>query len=197
MRALRALCLAAAILALPQWAATQDLIVNGHFHTDINGWTLVGIGSHVWDPLDWQANPASGSIRITNTNPVPNQGTASGQCIVLTPSGTYEAGAHVRFPSGQAAFGAGGVGVAWFNNTTCTDPPISTVNTPPVLSTTTNVWIESFMSGISAPPGTVAVGVAAGVGKATAGGSLMGLFDRVRFGPTGTTPVEAQAFTVE
>src|SRR5688572_1704086 len=112
MRALRALCLAAAILALPQWAATQYLIVNGHFHTDINGWTLVGVGTQAWDPLDWQSNPASGSIRITNANPAANQVTGSGQCIIHTPSGTYEAGAHVNFPSGPAVFGVGAVGIA-------------------------------------------------------------------------------------
>jgi hypothetical protein len=197
MNTLRVLALAATLLGLPRWSAGQDLIVNGHFHTDINGWTLVGIGSQAWDPLDWEANPGSGSVRVTNTNPVANQGTASAQCVPLTPSGTYEAGAHVRFPAGQPALGAGGVGIAWFNNTTCTDPPISTVNTPAVFSTTTNVWVESFMSGLTPPPGTVAVGVGAGVGKVTAGGTLTGLFDRVRFGPTGTTPVAATGLTVE
>jgi hypothetical protein len=197
MRAVRALCLAAALLALPLRAAAQDLIVNGHFHDDINGWTLVGVGSQAWDPLDWQGDPTSGSVRVTNTDPAANGGTASGQCILLTPSGTYEAGAHVRFPSGQVMLGAGAVGIAWFANTTCANPPISTVNTPGIFSTTTNVWTESFMSGLVAPPGTVAVGVGAGVVKLNSGGSLIALFDRVRFGPTGTTPVEAQAFTVE
>ena len=197
MHAVRALCLAAAVLALPSGAAAQDLIVNGHFHDDINGWTLVGVGTQAWDPLDWQGDPTSGSVRVTNTDPVANGGTASAQCILLTPSGTYEAGAHVRFPSGQVMLGVGAVGIGWFANTTCTNPPISTVNTPGVFSTTTNVWTESFMSGLAAPPGTVAVGVAAGVAKLNAGGSLAGLFDRVRFGPTGTTPVRVQDFSVE
>jgi hypothetical protein len=187
----------AALLVLPAFAAAQDLIVNGHFHTDINGWTLVGVGTQAWDPLDFEGNPGSGSIRITNTNPVANQVTGSGQCILLTPSGTYEAGARVRWPSGQAGLGAGGVGMAWFNNTTCTDPPISTQNTPGVINTTTNLWIETFLPAVTPPPGTVAVGVAVGVGKSGAGGSLTALFDRVRFGPTGTTPVAASTFTVD
>ena len=197
MRHVHGLFLAAALLALPSAVRAQDLIVNGHFNTNINGWTLVGIGTQAWDPLDWQASPASGSIRITNTDPTANQGTGSGQCILLTPSGTYEVGAHVRFPSGQAALGAGGVGVAWFDNTTCANPPIGTNNTPAVFSTTTNTWVESFTAALAAPPGTVAVAVAPGVVKATAGGSLAALFDRVRFGPTGTTPAEVQDFSVE
>ena len=196
MPAVRSLCLAFAVLALPQAAAAQDLIVNGHFHTDINGWTLVGTGSQAWDPLDWQAAPGSGSIRVTNTDPTANMATGSAQCIPLTPSGTYEFGAHVRFPAGQS-LGAGGVAVGWFSNTTCTNPPISTNNTPAVFSTTINTWVESFSSGVAAPAGTVAVGVGPGVVKLGAGGSTAGLFDRVRFGPTGTTPVQAQAFTVE
>ena len=192
----RSLPLATAFLMLPAFAAAQDLILNGHFHTDINGWTLVGIGTQAWDPLDWQSNPASGSIRITNTDPTANMGTASGQCILLTPSGTYEFGGHVRFPTGQS-LGAGGVAVAWFSNPTCTPPEISTNNTPAVFTTTVNTWVESFSSGVTAPPGTVAVGVGPGVLKLVAGGSTAGLFDRVRFGPTGTTPVGASAFTVE
>jgi hypothetical protein len=197
MRRLRALFLVTAILGPAASVAGQDLIVNGHFHTDINGWTLIGIGTQAWDPLDWQGNPSSGSIRVTNTDPVANQVTGSGQCILLTPSGTYEAGGHVRFPSGQVAFGGGVIGVLWFDNPTCTNPPLSSVSTPTVFSTTTNTWVESFTAGLVAPPGTIAVGVGPAVGKAGAGGSLAGLFDRVRFGPTGTTPVRAQSFTVE
>ena len=197
MRRSRALFLIAAVLGSAARVASQDLIVNGHFNTDINGWTLAGVGAQLWDPLDWQFNPASGSIRITNTNPVGNQGTGSGQCIPLTPSGTYEVGTHVRFPSGQAALGFGAAALGWFDNTTCTGTPLATVNAPPVASTTTNTWVESFMNGITAPAGTVAVAVGPGVLKIGAGGSLAGLFDRVRFGHTGTTPVTAESFTVD
>ena len=196
MLRLRGFVVVTAFVGLPAWGVSQDLIVNGHFHTDINGWTLVGVGTQAWDPLDWLADPSSGSIRITNTSPAANQPTGSAQCILLTPSGTYEFGAHVRFPTGQA-LGGGGVAVGWFNNTTCTNPPISTANTPPVFSTTTDTWVESFSSGVPAPAGTVAVGVGPGVVKLGAGGSTAGLFDRVRFGPTGTTPVSAQTFTVQ
>jgi len=197
MRRWRALFLITAVMGPAAPVAGQDLIVNGHFNTDINGWTLAGVGAQLWDPLDWQGNPASGSIRITNTDPVGNQGTGSGQCIPLTPSGTYEVGTHVRFPSGQAALGFGAAAVGWFDNTTCAGTPLATVNAPAVASTTTNTWVESFMSGLTAPAGTVAVAAGVGVLKIGAGGSLAGLFDRVRFGPTGTTPVNADGFTVE
>jgi hypothetical protein len=54
MRRVRALFLVTTLVGLPAWGAAQDLIVNGHFNTDINGWTLVGEGAQIWDPLDWQ-----------------------------------------------------------------------------------------------------------------------------------------------
>jgi hypothetical protein len=195
---LAAILASTAMLTVPAARVrAQELIVNGHFNTDINGWTLVGEGSQVWDPLDWQSNPASGSLRLTNTSVAANQPTVSGQCIPLAPSGTYEVGGHVRFPSGQASFGAAAIGVAWFDDPSCAVTPLSTVNTPLVASTTTNTWVESFSAAITAPAGTVAVGVGPAVVKTLAGGSLTALFDRVRFGPTGTTPVRAQGFTVE
>ena len=197
MRRSPALFLIAAVLGSAARVASQDLIVNGHFNTDINGWTLVGEGAQVWDPLDWQSNPASGSLRLTNTSVAANQPTVSGQCIPLSPSGTYEVGGHVRFPSGQTSFGAAAIGVAWFDDPSCAVTPLSTVNTPLVASTTTNTWVESFSAAITAPAGTVAVGVGPAVAKTLAGGSLTALFDRVRFGPTGTTPVDVQTVTVE
>jgi len=190
----RLLALSVALAGLPAWGAAQELIVNGHFHTDINGWTMTqGLGTQVWDPLDWQASPGSGSLRLTNGNTTANGLTVTGQCIPLTPSGTYEVGGHVRFPSPTVG-GFGGIIVGWFDNPTCAGAPLATTNTPPVLTTTTNTWVESFTAAITAPPGTVAVGVGPGTVKLAGAGTLDALFDRVRFGPTGTTPVTGQTF---
>jgi hypothetical protein len=58
---------AAALFVMATAGAAQDLVTNGHFHTDINGWTLLGPGSQAWDPLDWEGNPSSGSLRVTAT----------------------------------------------------------------------------------------------------------------------------------
>lgn len=197
MGRLRALFLTTVILGLPGWSAAQDLIVNGHFNGDIDGWTLIGFGTEAWDPLDWQANPSSGSINIVNTRQAANQFTGSGQCIPLNPSGTYELGTHVRFPSGQLDTGFGGTFVAWYDNPNCVSPALSVSNTPLIPSATTDTWIESFMAGLVAPPGTVAVGVGPGLIKTQPSGSLAALYDRVHFGPTGTTPVALRDFTVE
>jgi hypothetical protein len=134
---------------------------------------------------------------LTNTNVAVNSLTVSGECFTLTPSGTYEFGGHVRFDSGQAALGFAGIIVGWYDIPTCTGQPMATINSPPVQSTTTNTWVESFSPSVTAPAGTVAVGVGPGVFKSGGGGSLAAHFDRVRFGHSGTTPVEVQSFTVE
>jgi hypothetical protein len=193
----RVLLLVAALSGSSLKASAQELVTNGHFHGDIAGWTLIGVGTQAWDPVDWQANPGSGSIRIVNMRQAANQFAGSGQCIPLTPSGTYELGTHVRFPSGQVDTGFGSAAVAWFDNTNCAPPALSVANSPLIPSAATDTWIESFMAGLIAPPGTVAAGVGPGTIKTQASGSLAVLFDRVRFGPSGTTPVEGNAFTVE
>jgi len=242
MRRGRGVLMVVACFAFPSWGAGQDLVVNGDFNGDITGWKIVrGEGVEVWDPLDSQNNPSSGSLHLTNTGAGPNAVTVSGQCIELTPSGTYEFGTSIRFPSGSVG-GVGSVVVGWFGNPCCSGSPISAANSPPVFSTTTDTWVESFTPALAAPPGAVAVGVGAGLltfgtgapeaavaaftiaegrwpgspacpesarGGGTrreasrapaapgAGASLEALFDRVRFGLTGTTPVRLESFSVE
>jgi hypothetical protein len=197
MQHLRFVLLAAALVGPAATLGAQDLVVNGHFNGDINGWTMIGVGTQAWDPLDWQGNPLSGSIRIVNTRAAANQFAGSGQCIPLSPSGTYEFGTHVRFPSGQVDTGFGTAAVAWYDNPTCTAPALSVSNSPLIPTGITDTWVESSTAGVMAPPGTVAVGVGPGTIKTQPSGALAALFDRVHFGPTGTTPVEAQSFTVE
>jgi len=197
MRAFHTVFLAAAFLVLPRSAPAQDLVTNGHFHTDIIGWTLQGSGSEAWDPLDFEGNPSSGSLRVTSTVTGPPESTSSRQCIALNPSGTYELGGRIRFPSvGQAGHGVAAIGLAFYSNTACSGTPLSQAQTPIVSSQTTDIWTDVFVNGLSLGSGTMAVAVFPFVGM-IGGTSLPALFDRVRFGHDGTTPVESQTFLVE
>jgi len=242
MRTARVGLVVAAWLALPAWGAADDMVMNGDFNGTIEHWKIVrGVGDEVWDPMDSQGNPASGSLHLTNTGTEATAGTVSGQCIDLTPTGTYEFGPSVFFPP-QATPGFASVIVGWFANPCCVGTPMAAVTSPPVSSTTTNTWVESFIDSQAAPPGAVAVGVGVGLlkvpgasaasaaaaftglsvdwakggtcpesggaavaarnaspaaPKAGTGASLEALFDRVRFGPTGTTPIELRVFSVE
>jgi hypothetical protein len=176
--------------------AAQNLVTNGQFHTDINGWALLGSGSQAWDPLDCDGNPSSGSLRVMATVAGPPASTTSQQCIPVSPSGTYELGGHIRFPSGQGAGGIAAVGLRMYANLTCTPPWLALTQTATVSSQTTDTWVKVFASGLNLAAGTVAVGVDAAVGL-SGGPSLSALFDRMRFGLDGTTPAQLQDFTVE
>lgn len=186
-----------AVLVLPGSAACQDLVTNGHFDTDINGWTLECCGGfQAWDPLDWQGSTSSGSLRVTTTIVGPPNSTQSRQCITLSPSGTYELGGRIRFPSGQPGGGIASVGLSLYSNTACSGTPLSYTQTAVVGSQTTDTWVDVFLNGLNLGPSTVAIAVVPGVGM-TGGTSLSALFDRVRFGHDGTTPVSAQSLTIE
>lgn len=223
----------AAVVCCPAWGTSQNLVVNGGFDGNVEGWKIVrGEGTQAWDPLDVNGNPRSGSMHLANTGSGPNPFTVSGQCIPLSPTGTYEVGAHVRFSSPAVPGGFGSVVIGWFGNPCCTGAPLESASGPPVSSTTTDTWVESFTPVLIAPPGTVAVGVGVGLllgtegslegvdvrwpqdpacpeaaappapagpgpARAGTGAVLEALFDGVRFGHTGTTPVEVQAFSVE
>jgi hypothetical protein len=233
MLSTRVALVVAAFLCCPAWGTSQNIIVNGGFDGNVDGWKIVrGEGDQAWDTLDVNGNPQSGSLHLVNTGAGPNPFTVSGQCLPLTPAGTYEAGASIRFPSPAVPGGFGSVVVGWFGNPCCTGPPLGAASTPAVSSTTTDTWVESFTPVLTPPPGTVAVGIglglllgtegaldgmdvrwprnpacpeaaadpapaAPGPAKVGTGASLEAHFDGARFGTTGTTPVEVQAFSVE
>jgi hypothetical protein len=233
MRCTHVALVVAAFFSCPAWGTSQNLVVNGGFDGNVEGWKIVrGEGTQVWDPLDVNSNPQSGSMHLANTGAGPNPYTVSGQCLPLSPSGTYEFGANIRFSSPAVPGGFGSVVVGFFGNPCCAGTPLTAASSPPVPSTTTDTWVESFTPVLTAPPGTVAVGVGSGLllgteaslagidvrwpqdpacpeaaaGPAPAGPGpaklgtgvvLEALFDGVRFGNTGTTPVEVQAFSVE
>lgn len=176
---------------------SQDVVTNGHFHTDLAGWTAGGLAAQTWNALDWQGSATSGSARVANNFTVANVSTGSSQCIGLSTAGAYEVGAFIRFPSGQTETGSATVSVARYSNPTCTNPPDLSTNGQIVSSTTTDTWVDTSNTSVAIPVGTQSVRVVLSVQKTQANGSLAALFDRVRFGPTGTTPVELTGFRVE
>lgn len=232
MRCLRVALVLSAFFCCPAWGISQNIVINGGFDGNVEGWKIVrGEGTEVWDPLDVNGNVQSGSMHLANTGG-PDPFTVSGQCLPLSPSGTYEFGASIRFSSPAVPGGFGSVVVGFFGNPCCAGTPLAAESSPPVSSTTTDRWVESFTPVLTAPPGTVAVGVGSGLllgtegslkgvdvrwpqnpacpeaaaGPAPAGPGparlgtgvvLEALFDAVRFGNTGTTPVGLKSFSVE
>lgn len=197
MRKLRIAMSCLTIVSGGSAASAQELVANGHFHTDLGGWTHAGGGTQAWSALDWEANPGSGSARVTNDFAVANINTGSVSCIALAAPGTYEVGGHIRIPSGQGLGGSAFVRVSWFPNAFCDNPATASATGELVFTTTTDTWVPTLNAAVAIPAGMQSVRVSMNVTKLPANGSLAVNFDRVRFGPAGTTPVELQGFRVE
>jgi len=94
-----------AIIVVTQ-AANQipNLLSNGGFDSDINGWSnaFSAGGAATWgNPSTVVApSPSSGAAQITSTDPM--KGYQLSQCVAVTGGKTYVLGAKVFIPSGQA-----------------------------------------------------------------------------------------------
>jgi hypothetical protein len=73
-------------------ARAQNLLPNNGFNADIGGWTPNYSGgiSLGWNALDAKSSSGSGSLRITNTDPVDNNGyNVFGICLPVTAGQTW------------------------------------------------------------------------------------------------------------
>jgi hypothetical protein len=154
-----------------------------------------------WSPADWQGDPNSGSGRLTNVAPC--AGTSAVQCVAVPAplAASYELGAAVFLepPPQQASAqvlllardgaSCGGATVGFF--------PGPVVNVQ-------GQWTSFLDPGIQLPPSTQSVSISLVVTKLPILPSCVPVlpnvtarFDRVRFGPTGTTPATLRSFSVE
>ncbi len=164
----------------------------------MSGWTSAPPGAQVWSPLDWQAHPASGSLRVTNASTLPNQLMSSrSDCFLLAGPGTYELGAEILIPSNQGVPGSALVTVSWYPDASCVQTALGGGLGSVVGSTTPDAWIATLNQALAVPAGAQSARVVAGVGKTFEFGALSAHFDRIRFGPVGTTPAELTAFEVK
>lgn len=96
-------CVVASVLALglAADAAAGNLVTNGDFDADVDGWSIEsGIADFVHDPLDLSSLAGSGSLRVVHTF-----GSSTfaviGQCVPASPDTVYRYGAKVLLPGGQ------------------------------------------------------------------------------------------------
>lgn len=188
------ICVVCALAAGP--AIAQNLVVNGEFPTDVASWSAGSGATIEWHPLDWAGSPASGSIRVTFAA-LATGAAGAFQCVPFDPPVPFEMGARARIPLPQATIGTAFVSVVTFANTTCSGSPLGAANTGSLTTSTPEVWVDLFSTGLTPAPRTRSVGVLLLVTKDQVEGALSVLFDRVVFGPAGTTPVALQSFAVE
>jgi len=171
-------CLALGLAASP--ASAQNLLANGAFESDLNGWAVINDGSNVatqWDSRDAGGSPSSGSVSVTNLTP--DSGVLFDgvfQCLEIVPGGRYRLRGDVLLPSGQSADGWGEISAFYHRDEDCR----GFISATSLTTQERGSWQQLLMDE-TVPSDARSVRISLGVNKQVAGDSLQALFDRVFF----------------
>lgn len=70
--------------------AGENLLINPGFDTDLGSWNCSStVGVAIWDPLDVDASPTSGSVRVDHNAPSDNSLLICSQCVVAEAGQDY------------------------------------------------------------------------------------------------------------
>jgi hypothetical protein len=169
------------------WAASasaQNLLVNPHFDTGLDGWQVNsgGMLTMSWDGTrDADGSPTSGSAKavwqgpaVTGIYPIVSQ------CVEVTPGAPYLFGGKIFIPSGQATPGSAFFIALPFGSPECSGPPPPSafVQTPNI--TTLDRWTESTATIIPFGPSVLVSAYMA----PNAGGSFQASYDDLILEPS-------------
>ena len=169
---------AAAALSLATFVRAQNnFIANGDFNTDARSWSLNSSAVAIaFDP--GFGNPSPGSMRVTNSEPGPGQGSGVFQCLgAVTAGKQYTWGGRIFFPSGQQRTGNLQIGLRWYSGPGCTG---NALTQPRAQTTAFDTW-DPHSTNEAAPAGAASVLFVAFPSKVEAGGTLIGFFDTLFF----------------
>jgi hypothetical protein len=163
----------------------QNLVTNGTFDSNVNGWTSfspnVGIA---WRAIDADGSPTSGSLLATNNSPTAlDSGFA--QCVNGLTGGTlYSLGVKMLIPSNNPR-GRSSLQFQWHNQSNCGGSLLSV----DVLETTVLDSWAAVSGDVSSPAGAVSVAVVGEVFKNASNTTLYKTwFDDITLQLSGGTP---------
>lgn len=151
--------LAAFLVAAPVFRLSgQNLLENPGFTTDIDGWILpFEFQTTVWDSMDRQGSPESGSALMTSRlvplGDTSIAGTGSEQCVPVLAERQYVFGASLYVVGPAPVPGEAGVSVSWSPTPNCMGPQLDRIDrstSPIVVDTWTDV-----QANMRAPAGSV------------------------------------------
>ena len=133
--------------------AAQNLVVNPDFDTDVDGWIPFYDIDFIWEPLDCQGDPSSGSGFAASTDaPTSNSGII--QCVEPIVAGDwYGLSAWLNISPSQAGEGSARLFVWWRDGAGCTGTQTTALATQFVASTAG--WEQQTAIPEVAPAGTV------------------------------------------
>lgn len=188
-----------ALLAASIPAAAQNAITNPNFDTNVAGWGTVpfGTGGSVveceWDGgTDVDGNPGSGALECRNVWPTASDGIGGFQCLPVSGSTDYDVIGSALIASAQPVTGSAAISLQWWSAPGCSTPAGGLLLPFP----TVEGWSE-IAETLTTPATAVSVRLGLVVLKDSGPDTFAVHFDDIRFGPTGTVPVELEAFSVE
>jgi hypothetical protein len=165
-------------------AIAENLVPNPDFDTNLDGWTIVLPSDTTLD--NSTGSPAAPSMRMIAVDGTP-AATAYTDCLEIDTSSNVDLIVDIRSVTGTARASA-----TAYSGAGCLGPigPAGEVSGGDPL---VDGWERGAAIDYALPPGTVGVRVFLSVNGDLAEAN----FDRVRFGPTGTTPVSLQSFRID
>ena len=156
-------------------------LTNGSFDTDVSGWTPSSKSTVVWDALDADASPTSGSALVTNQSDTANDSTGATQCVDgLIGGATYRFGAEILVPAGPGETGRAHLLVQWYDDFCGGHQSGAAVASIGVMTSTPDVWYTDHGTFV-APADTRFARIRLSVWKDAETGTLDGQFDNVSF----------------
>lgn len=165
------------IAAAASVATAQNMIENGNFDTDVNGWLNETVVILAWSDLDAADSSSSGSALVSNTHPNAGNGAGIRRCasVPVTAGEGFVYGGKILFPSGQARTGNAQVGLRFYEGPDCSGSQIS--GQPRLSTAIFDTWVLLDSDEHIAPAGAQSVMFMAFPSKVEAGGVLDAYFD--------------------
>jgi hypothetical protein len=199
-----------AFAAASATARADNLLVNPDFDlaAGLGGWTAHELADNTYTPCSGTgscgaflftedeccAQPASGSISATS--PLLDFSELL-ECVTVAENTAYDYGAWLRLTNRPPGIEPGlpGVSVSWFASADCSG---SAMSSGPQDGTESLLWTRIGIPSIVAPMGAHSAAFILAIGvSGDAGVMVTAEYDSAFFGPSGTVPVELQAFSVK
>lgn len=167
------------LFSLAASTVVAQFLINDTFDTDLGDWTAGMKSTVVWDPLDADGSPGSGSVLVTNISDSAGDGTGPEQCVDGIVAGEmYRVSADILIPEGQAETGSVNLLLRWYGDA-CGGAQTGPNSTSSRINTAeAGVWFANGVTGV-APPGTRSARFRLTIQQQGDSGTLAAHFDNV------------------
>jgi hypothetical protein len=175
-----------AMVATTAAGSAADLVENGRFDSDIDGWTAVAGSEIEWSPVDELGSPLSGSLKVKVLDHDLTANRAA-QCVPVAAGTTYAFGTDARILAGQDLVSPSvSVHVNWSTGVACN--PTQLGLTGDAVIELQGVW-GNAQGWATAPPGALSAVLLLRVLAEVDPGSIEVEFDNVFFAEDSTCGV--------